>query len=100
MQDQLQRKPRPRHPSTGKAQATKTEKVLQQMQMKEIRCGHCRRKLAEGAFFCLSIKCPRCGTLNYLSAESIKSEPERHGTPIANNRSHYARSNDTKAAPR
>ncbi|MFG8081233.1 Com family DNA-binding transcriptional regulator [Pseudomonas aeruginosa] len=64
--------------------------------MKEIRCGNCRRKLAEGEYLRLSIKCPRCGTLNYLSAES--TEPERRGAPIFLNRSNHA-SPQTKSAP-
>lgn len=42
----------------------------------DIRCGHCQRKLATGRYIELQIKCPRCGTLNYLKAESLT--PERH----------------------
>lgn len=42
----------------------------------DIRCGHCQRKLATGRYLELQIKCPRCGTLNYLKAESLT--PERH----------------------
>lgn len=42
--------------------------------MEEIRCGSCRRKLAEGEYTRLSIKCPRCGAFNQLSAESAPSE--------------------------
>ncbi len=44
--------------------------------MQEIRCGSCRRKLAEGEYTRLAIKCPRCGAFNHLSAES--AFPERH----------------------
>ncbi|PCJ33082.1 MAG: Com family DNA-binding transcriptional regulator [Gammaproteobacteria bacterium] len=33
----------------------------------DIRCGHCDRKLAEGSYYSLSIKCPRCKTLNLLT---------------------------------
>ena len=36
--------------------------------MQDIRCGHCLRKLAEGQYIEITIKCPRCGTLNSLSA--------------------------------
>ncbi|WP_176648841.1 Com family DNA-binding transcriptional regulator [Duganella sp. SG902] len=43
--------------------------------MKEIRCGNCHRKLAEGEYTRLNIKCPRCGTMNQLRTES--PEPER-----------------------
>ena len=45
--------------------------------MNEIRCGNCRRKLAEGEYIRLAIKCPRCGAFNQLSAQS--AFPERHG---------------------
>lgn len=44
--------------------------------MEEIRCGACRKKLGEGIFAQLIIKCPRCGALNHLRAKS--PEPERH----------------------
>ncbi len=36
--------------------------------METIRCGHCHKKLAEALYIRLSIKCPRCGTLNLLKA--------------------------------
>ncbi|WP_082793029.1 Com family DNA-binding transcriptional regulator [Collimonas pratensis] len=36
--------------------------------MQDIRCGSCSRKLGEGEYITLSIKCPRCGTLNHLRA--------------------------------
>ncbi|WP_081466410.1 Com family DNA-binding transcriptional regulator [Collimonas fungivorans] len=36
--------------------------------MSEIRCGSCSRKLGEGEYITLVIKCPRCGTLNHLRA--------------------------------
>lgn len=45
--------------------------------MEEIRCGVCRKKLGEGIFAQLIIKCPRCGALNHLRAES--PTPERPG---------------------
>lgn len=44
--------------------------------MEEIRCAGCGRKLAEGRYTELRIKCPRCGALNILKAMSLK--PERH----------------------
>ncbi|WP_150614824.1 Com family DNA-binding transcriptional regulator [Pandoraea terrigena] len=44
--------------------------------MQEIRCGSCNRKLGEGEYVRLSIKCARCGTLNFLRAES--PIPARH----------------------
>ena len=42
--------------------------------MQEIRCGSCRRKLAEGEYIRLAIKCPRCGAFNQLSAASASTE--------------------------
>ncbi|WP_338794544.1 Com family DNA-binding transcriptional regulator [Acidovorax sp. DW039] len=47
--------------------------------MEEIRCGTCARKLAEGVYALLIVKCPRCGTLNHLRAKSPPSE--RQGAP-------------------
>ena len=46
------------------------------LQKNDIRCGQCCRKLATGRYIELQIKCPRCGTLNQLKAESLL--PERH----------------------
>ncbi|WP_297572550.1 Com family DNA-binding transcriptional regulator [uncultured Deefgea sp.] len=43
--------------------------------METIRCAQCDKKLAEGQYTALNIKCPRCGALNLLRAKS--SEPER-----------------------
>ncbi len=45
-------------------------------QLETIRCGNCNRKLAEGDYLRLTIKCPRCGALNALRAQS--PTPERH----------------------
>lgn len=42
----------------------------------EIRCGACSRKLGQGEFALLEIKCPRCGTLNTLM-RAPSPEPER-----------------------
>ncbi|MDR3017411.1 MAG: Com family DNA-binding transcriptional regulator [Delftia acidovorans] len=48
--------------------------------MQEVRCASCNRKLAMGVFLQLSIKCPRCGTLNSLRAD--QSPPsECHRAP-------------------
>ncbi|NDP57992.1 MAG: Com family DNA-binding transcriptional regulator [Oxalobacteraceae bacterium] len=47
--------------------------------MQDIRCGNCNKKLGAGIFDQLSIKCPRCGTLNNLRAVSPK--PERRRAP-------------------
>ncbi|MFZ6748501.1 Com family DNA-binding transcriptional regulator [Undibacterium sp. Ren11W] len=48
--------------------------------MQEIRCGNCHKKLGEGDYRRLNIKCPRCRTLNMLSAES--ATPERPGASL------------------
>ncbi|WP_338797886.1 Com family DNA-binding transcriptional regulator [Acidovorax sp. DW039] len=47
--------------------------------MNEIRCGACARKLGEGEYTRLVIKCPRCGAINTLRAESPPSA--RQGAP-------------------
>ncbi|WP_318652150.1 Com family DNA-binding transcriptional regulator [Delftia sp. DLF01] len=48
--------------------------------MQEVRCASCNRKLAMGIFLQLSIKCPRCGTLNSLRVD--QSPPfECHRAP-------------------
>lgn len=50
------------------------EKALQTV--KQIRCVTCRRLLAmAGTFDELQIKCPRCGALNHLKAESLPAPP-------------------------
>jgi len=46
------------------------------MTMDEIRCGACGKKLGDGIYQTLQIKCPRCRTLNFLRAQSPK--PEHH----------------------
>lgn len=49
--------------------------------MQEVRCGTCRRKLADAEFDRLKIKCPRCGTFNDLRAMS--PTVERHRAPCS-----------------
>lgn len=58
--------------------------------MQEIRCGACRRKLGEGVFPRLAIKCPRCGVLNQFpsAASAFLSERQLSVQPMK-------RSNDT-----
>ena len=41
----------------------------------EIRCGHCNKMLAKGTALDLSIKYPRCGTINTMRAMRPGSEP-------------------------
>ena len=48
--------------------------------METVRCGKCSKKLAEAEYVRLSIKCPRCGTMNQMKAASLK--PERPGASI------------------
>ncbi|ASC96507.1 Com family DNA-binding transcriptional regulator [Pseudomonas aeruginosa] len=51
--------------------------------MFDVRCGGCNRLLARASGFQhLQIKCPRCRTLNALTAASC-IEPERHGAPVS-----------------
>ncbi|WP_082254766.1 Com family DNA-binding transcriptional regulator [uncultured Delftia sp.] len=65
--------------------------------MEEIRCGACRRKLAEGDYIRLCIKCPRCGAFNQLSAMSAPPELHRGPTAEINDKSHH--SLDRRQAP-
>ena len=51
---------------------------------KEIRCGQCCKKLAEGIYSQLSIKCPRCKAFNHLKAES--PPPERKSAPSSDHK--------------
>jgi phage FluMu protein Com len=53
--------------------------------MQEIRCGQCQRKLAEAEFVRLTIKCPRCGTLNDVRALSPPPERHRASLPVESN---------------
>lgn len=48
--------------------------------MEEIRCSNCSKKLAMANFTRLHIKCPRCKTINYLSAQSPEPEHPRVST--------------------
>ncbi len=56
------------------------------MQINDIRCGNCRRKLGEGTYLVLAIKCPRCGTLNHLRA----STPSPHASERLNQENAHA----------
>ena len=49
--------------------------------MEEIRCGACSRKLGEGIFTALTIKCPRRGAFNTLRAESPPPARRRASNP-------------------
>jgi phage FluMu protein Com len=45
--------------------------------MREVRCGNCRKKLFEGSFSEIDIKCPRCGTMHKLRTQSPEPEGRR-----------------------
>lgn len=51
--------------------------------MNEIRCGQCGKKLAEGVYTKLTIKCARCSTLNHFKEGH---EPHQPRTPEASNK--------------
>ena len=46
--------------------------------MQEVRCAKCKRKLAVGLFLQLEIKCPRCGALNIVRAQSPDLSAPEH----------------------
>lgn len=47
------------------------------MNVKEVRCYNCNKKLAEADYRYLVIKCPRCGAMNNLKAvEPQDNAPE------------------------
>ncbi|WP_308418760.1 Com family DNA-binding transcriptional regulator [Chitinibacter sp. GC72] len=45
--------------------------------MCNIRCDQCNRKLAEGSYTFLSIKCPRCGHLNQFNNQERRRAPNQ-----------------------
>ncbi|HMS05728.1 MAG TPA: Com family DNA-binding transcriptional regulator, partial [Burkholderiaceae bacterium] len=51
------------------------------MKHNDIRCGHCARKLAEGQYVSLSIRCQRCGTVNHWANGPVRDS--RAQSPIA-----------------
>ncbi|WP_080944405.1 Com family DNA-binding transcriptional regulator [Comamonas thiooxydans] len=65
--------------------------------MQEIRCGNCRRKLGEGEYTRLSIKCPRCGAFNQLSAQ--RAPQEHPSVPVAEINDQPNHSMDRRQAP-
>jgi phage FluMu protein Com len=60
--------------------------------MEVIRCGSCNKKLAEADYLRLSIKCPRCRTLNQRKAASLP--PERRGASIRKETPHEKQKTD------
>ncbi|MDR3300882.1 MAG: Com family DNA-binding transcriptional regulator [Candidatus Accumulibacter sp.] len=59
--------------------------------METIRCGQCGRKLAEADYVRISIKCPRCGTINQVMTPS--HPPERQGASSKKVTLHAKRTN-------
>ena len=45
-------------------------------QEKDIRCGVCNKKLAQGRIISIQIKCPRCKSMNSL--RDMSPQPESH----------------------
>jgi|GEM_PF-1038780 len=58
--------------------------------MHTIRCRQCQRKLAQGQYIALAIKCPRCRTLNQFTFP-IPFSFERHRTPVMPRRTDHER---------
>ena len=67
--------------------------------MHEIRCGSCRRKLGEGEYTRLAIKCPRCGAFNQLSAPSAFPERQRASQSEGKDRGQHHKQQQTGTAP-
>lgn len=66
--------------------------------MQEIRCCNCCKKLAEGDYLRLDIKCPRCKVVNRLSV--MNTELERQGASIRTGKNDKSnRSLDGRQAP-
>jgi len=61
----------------GAREVAGTGVTVKKRSMQEIRCGNCNRLLAKGEALNLSIKCPKCGTLNHVRAASPKREGRR-----------------------
>ena len=55
------------------------------MHLRNLRCGECARLLAKAREFDeLQIKCPRCGTLNHLKAQSLPTDRQERLTEGSN----------------
>lgn len=65
-------RPRPAasRPSRRRARDGDSVRVLWLMEgeQRELRCGHCNRLLGKGTVVEVSIKCPRCGTMNTIQS--------------------------------
>ncbi|MFV0600238.1 MAG: Com family DNA-binding transcriptional regulator [Brachymonas sp.] len=74
------------------------------MKTQDIRCSQCGRKLAEGLFVRLSIKCPRCLAINEFTTESASECPSnqkgtRHDASNHQNRPVYRPARKLPAGP-
>jgi phage FluMu protein Com len=68
--------------------------------METIRCGQCNRKLADADYTRLAIKCPRCGTINHVTAASRPSvRPERLAPPPPPKKETHHESHQTSPYP-
>ncbi|MEG0051631.1 MAG: Com family DNA-binding transcriptional regulator [Comamonas sp.] len=77
-------------PCTECGRAYQIFPIGKRLAMQEIRCGSCRRKLGEGVFTRLAIKCPRCGAFNQLSASSAPQESHRGPEAEINDKSNHS----------
>ena len=62
------------------------------MENNAIRCGSCQRLLAKGQVIEVQIKCPRCGTINFLRAASPESERHRASSDKETNDGQHGKS--------
>ena len=59
----------------------------------DIRCGKCNRKLGEGQYIRLAIKCPRCGVLNHYRASTPMQHAHERPTLKKDNHGFFKNSN-------
>ena len=45
----------------------------------ELRCGNCNRLLGKGTVILLTIKCPRCGTMNVIQSAGDQVDQSAEG---------------------
>lgn len=62
----------------------------------EVRCSKCSKLLAKAKYTHIQIKCPRCGTINDMRAESFKDECHRAPLPRRTNNGKTTRTLDRR----
>ena len=62
----------------------------------DIRCGKCNRKLGEGQYIRLSIKCPRCAAINHMRASTPSTHA--HERPTGKKDEHGFFKNSTQSS--